>query len=366
MAGTKREIGKNKYRLEYMFQGERYSQNVTATSPTDASKKLALFVAEIEKGNYARQSSITFVEFSQLWLDKYAKPNLSDTTVRDYKGRLNKYILDEIGIRKLNTLKRIHIQELANKLVEEYNLSSKSAKNYIKLISSILSKAVEWEFVQNNVADKVSIPKNFEKEKKKVILYSYEEIKLFITALENLEDVELQMAIYSSMITGARRGEVLGLSFNDFNYERNTVCCSKNKIAISGGTKLKETKTGKSRLFYVPSAYIKKIQEYYLYKGSPSKNTLLFDMHPDTYSKNFKNFLSNNNLREINLKDLRALNESILVNNGIDVISASKRLGHLPSTATNYYLDQIPEEDKKSSKVIEKIFFSKKSLKKQA
>ena len=44
------------------------------------------------------------------------------------------------------------------------------------------------------------------------------------------------MAIYSSMITGARRGEVLGLSFNDFNYERNNVCCNKNKISISGGT----------------------------------------------------------------------------------------------------------------------------------
>lgn len=366
MAGTKRKIGDNKYRLEYMFQGERYSQNVTATSPTDAGKKLALFVAEIEKGNYTRQSSITFVEFSQLWLDKYAKPNLSDTTIRDYKNRLNKYILDEIGIKKLNTLKRIHIQELANKLVEEYNLSSKSAKNYIKLISSILSKAVAWDFIQINVADKVSIPKNFEKEKKKVILYSYEEIESFIKALENLEDIELQMAIYSSMITGARRGEVLGLSFSDFNYERNAVSCNKNKITVPGGTKLKETKTGKSRLFYVPSAYIKKIKEYYAYKGSPNKDTLLFNMHPDTYSEKFKEFLKNNNLREINLKDLRALNESILVNNGIDVVAAAKRLGHLPSTATNYYLDQIPEEDKKSSKVIEKVFFSEKSSKKQA
>lgn len=360
MAGSKRKIGENKYRLEYMFKGERYSQNVVATSPTDASRKLALFVSEIEKGNYARQSSITFVEFCQLWLDKYAKPNLSDTTIRDYKNRLNKYVLNEIGIKPLNTIKRIHVQEFANKLVEEYNLSSKTAKNYIKLISSILSKAVEWEFLQINVADKVSIPKNFEKNKKKVTLYSYEEVKTFLTALDQLENTELKMAIYTSMITGARRGEVLGLSFNDFNHERNTVNCNKNKIAVAGGTKLKETKTGKSRLFYVPSAYIKMIKDYYIYKCSPKENTLLFDMHPDTFSKEFKSFLKNNNLREIDLKDLRALNESILINNGIDVVAAAKRLGHLPSTATNYYLDQIPEEDKKSSEVINNIFFGSK------
>lgn len=358
MAGTKRKVGENKYRLEYMFQGERYSQNVTASSPTDASKKLALFIAEIEKGNYAKQSSITFVEFSQLWLDKYAKPNLSETTVRDYKSRLNKYILDEIGIKKLNALKRIHIQELANKLVKEYNLSSKSTKNYIKLISSILNKAVEWEFVQINVADKISIPKNFEKEKKKVVLYSYEELNIFLKALEKLENKELQIAIYTSIITGARRAEVLGLTFNDFNFQRRTIDFNKNKIAVTGGTKLKETKTDKSRLFYVPLAYINMIKEYYFYKGFPKKSSLLFDMHPDTYSEKFKEFLKNNNLREIKLKDLRALNESILVNNGTDVVLAAKRLGHLPSTATNYYLDQIPEEDKKSSDILSNIFFA--------
>lgn len=79
-------------------------------------------------------------------------------------------------------------------------------------------------------------------------------------------------------------------------------------------------------------------------------------MHPDTYSKKFKTFLRDNNLREINLKDLRALNESILVNQGIDIVAAAKRLGHLPSTATKYYLDEIPEEGKKASEILENLF----------
>ena len=61
-------------------------------------------------------------------------------------------------------------------------------------------------------------------------------------------------------------------------------------------------------------------------------------------------------LENINLKDLRALNESILVNKGLDVVSVAKRLGHLPSTATNCYLDQIPEEDKKASEILENLF----------
>lgn len=356
MAGTKRKTGKNKWRLEYMLDGERYSQYINATSPTDADRQLALFITEVEKGTYSKQNNISFVEFAQLFIDKYATDNLSPTTLNDYKNRLNKYILEDFGRMKLTSIKRLHIQEFANKLVKEYNLSSKTAKNYIKLISSILNKAVEWDYLQINVADKVSIPKNLEKPKKKVILYSYDEVRLFIDALEKLEDKELQIAIYTSFYTGARRGEVLGLTFKDINFERKTIDFNKNKVTTKGGTTLKDIKNEKARLFYIPDSYIDKVKDYYNYLGKPKQNTNLFNMHPDTYSENFKQFLSDNNLRRINLKDLRALNESILVNQGLDVVSVAKRLGHLPSTATNYYLDQIPEEDKKASEILQNLF----------
>ncbi|MGN1269392.1 MAG: tyrosine-type recombinase/integrase [Clostridia bacterium] len=356
MAGTMRKRSNGKYYLEYMCEGERYSQTVKAKNDIEASKLLALFVTEVEKGTYLKQSNITFVEFAQLFIDKYATDNLSPTTLNDYKNRLNKYILEDFGRMKLTSIKRLHVQEFANKLVKEYNLSSKTAKNYIKLISSILNKAVEWDYLQINVADKVSIPKNLEKPKKKVILYSYDEVRLFIDALEKLEDKELQIAIYTSFYTGARRGEVLGLTFKDINFERKTIDFNKNKVATKGGITLKDIKNEKARLFYVPDSYIDKVKDYYNYLGKPKQDTNLFNMHPDTYSENFKQFLSDNNLRRINLKDLRALNESILVNQGLDVVSVAKRLGHLPSTATNYYLDQIPEEDKKASEILQNLF----------
>ena len=47
---------------------------------------------------------------------------------------------------------------------------------------------------------------------------------------------------------------------------------------------------------------------------------------------------------------------AMYLDKGLDVVSVAKRLGHLPSTATNYYLDQIPEEDKKASEILENLF----------
>lgn len=356
MAGYKREVRPGTWRFEYQVDGEKFSQNVKAKNDKEADKKLALFVAEVEKGKYKSSSGITFTEFSQLFIDKYATDNLSPTTVRDYKNRLNKYILEEIGTMKLEKIKRLQIQEFANKLVKEYNLSSKTAKNDIKLISSILNKAIEWDYIDYNVADKVNIPKNLKKQKKKVILYSYDEIKKFLEKLEQLKDKELQIAIYTSFYTGARRGEVMALTFKDIDFKKNSIDFNKNKINVKGGTQEKDIKNGKNRLFYVPKIYIDKVKNYYRYLGKPKKETKLFNMHPDTFSNNFKKFLSDNNLRVVNLKDLRALNESILVNKGIDVVSASKRIGHLPSTGVNYYLDEIPEEDKKASEILQNLF----------
>lgn len=357
MAGTKRKTGQDRWRLEYMFEGERYSQYVSASSSSEADRKLALFVAEIEKGQYSRQSSVTFVEFAQTFLDEYAEGNLSPSTVTDYKSRLNRYVLKEFGLMKLNKIKRPHIQKFANKLVKEYNLSTKSANNYIKLMSSILNKAVQWDYLQNNVADKVDAPNNFEKSKKEVVLYSYDETRLFLQALEECEDEELKMAIYSSFVTGGRRGEILAINTSNINFEKSYIEIKDAKVKAKGGVIIKDTKNKKPRRVYVPKTYMNLLKDYVVdFLGNPSTDTDLFTMHPDTYTKKFKKFLTDNKLREIDLKDLRALNESILVNRGIDIVSAAKRLGHLPSTATNYYLDEIPEEDKKASKILEDLF----------
>lgn len=356
MAGYKREVRPGVWRLEYQIEREKFSKNIKAKNEKEADKLLSLFVAEVEKGSYKKDNCMTFIELAQLFFDKYANDNLSPTTVTGYKNRINKYIANEIGLIRINKLKRLQIQELANKLVKEYNLSSKTVKNDIALISSILNKGIEWDYLDYNVADKISIPKNYEKKKRKVVLYSYTEIKDFLEKLEQLKDNELQIAIYTSFYTGARRGEVMALTFKDFNFTKNSIDFNKNKVTMKGGTKEKDIKNGKNRLFYVPKFYIDKVEQYYIQMGKPKKGTKLFDMHPDTFSKKFKDFLNQNNLRDINLKDLRALNESILVNKGLDVVSVAKRLGHLPSTAVNYYLDQIPEEDKKASEILANLF----------
>ena len=351
MAGTFRKRGKNSYYLEYMCNGERYSQSVKANSPSDAKTKLALFVAEVEKGVYI-SSNITFTELAQMFLDKYAKNNLSDTTIINYKYQLNKHILPEIGHYKINVLKKLHIQDLANKECEEYNLASKTIKNDIKLISAILEKGIEWELLQTNVAHKVAIPNNKNKPKKEQEIYNNEEIKLLFKALED-EREPFKTMVYISFYTGARRGEVLALRWKDINFENNIIKIQQNKIKTVNGTAFKDTKNKRSREFVVPEVLMKKLKNFY---NNQDKEELLFNIYPSTYSRNWSNFVKENNLKYITLHDLRHTNGSLLASKGVDIVTIAKRLGHLPATASAYYLHAVSEEDKKASQKLDELF----------
>ena len=350
MAGTMRKRG-NSYYFEYMYEGERYSQTVKANSPSEASRKLALFVTEVEKGNYNNRANITFVEMSQMFLDKYAKNNLSEATIVNYKYQLNKYILDEIGRYKLNKITRLHIQDFANKLYEEYNLSSKTIKNYINLISSILERAIEWNYINENVASHINIPKNYNKPKKEQQIYNNEEVKLLFEALEE-EPEPFKTMVYVSFYTGARRGEVLALRWRDIDFKNKIISVTQNKIRKTNGTMIKETKNKRSRSFVAPKVLMNKLKEIY---NNQLPDELIFNYYPSTYTRMWQEFVGRHNLKYITLHDLRHTNGSLLASKGVDIVTIAQRLGHLPATASAYYLHAVSEEDKKASEKLDNL-----------
>ena len=82
MAGTYTKRG-NKYRLQYMKDGQRYSTTVDAKTDKEAKTKLAEFVTEVEKGLFYN-TNYTFFEFAQIWINEVQKPNSSPVTVNKY------------------------------------------------------------------------------------------------------------------------------------------------------------------------------------------------------------------------------------------------------------------------------------------
>lgn len=123
--------------------------------------------------------------------------------------------------------------------------------------------------------------------------------------------------------SGARAGEICALTPKDINFKNNTININKTR---TGSETTNSPKTKSSiRKIKMPKSIMLELKEYLdKYTVLP---TFIFSTY-NTYKDDFKRFINKNNLKKINLHDLRHSHASFLIKNGIDIASISKRLGH--------------------------------------
>ena len=159
MAGYLRNLGGNRYRLEYMLDGQKYSKNIKASGSRQADKLLIQFVSEIDNGTYQGSVNTIFADFAQVFINEYARQNCQPVTVEGYLKMLNGRILDEIGIYKLSKISPIILNKFYNRLVNSskeitnengeketvYCLGQESLNKYYNLINGIFKYAVNMK-----------------------------------------------------------------------------------------------------------------------------------------------------------------------------------------------------------------------------
>ncbi len=97
----------------------------------EAERQALLFEEQCSRGEYL-DSNIKFADFSQIWLDKYAKKQLKRTTVSEYTRQL-KDINRIIGHIRLNKIQPTHIIDFNTKLEDQARYSRAKYKPMIDL-----------------------------------------------------------------------------------------------------------------------------------------------------------------------------------------------------------------------------------------
>jgi len=123
--------GENSYRLTactgYNSQGKKIRKHKSVTleaelTPKQAEKELqrlsTLFEEEISKGTYLDASRITFAEFCEQWMTKYAEQELEPKTVARYKELLTLRIIPALGHIKLQKLQPTNLIDFYSNLKE--------------------------------------------------------------------------------------------------------------------------------------------------------------------------------------------------------------------------------------------------------
>ena len=180
------------------------------------------------------------------------------------------------------------------------------------------------------------------------------------------ETLEWQILVYLLIITGCRRGKILGLRWNMVDFENGQI---KIKTQILQSRKLgvyeeDSTKTVSSeRYIKLPTEtmdllckYLKWYDDLRMINGYRWQGTgFLFVTddgrlrRSDVVTDWLRKFSERHGLPHINPHAFRHTMASLLIHNGKDIVAVSKRLGHSKvSTTTDIYSHIIKEADAES------------------
>ena len=253
-------------------------------------------------------------------------------------------------------------------------LSAKTVVEHHRLISTVLEQAVKEGLVPYNVASRAELPKVVQKE---VTYFQPEEIYAIRDALEN-EPIMWKTLVHLLLVSGARRGEVLGLRWNAVDFASNRIhICNNVQYTPDVGVYEDTPKTASSdRYITLPMETMQLLREYHAYQIAENDRagivstpqSLLFTqavrspLHPDSVNDWLTKFSKRHDLPHINPHAFRHSMASLLYFNGVDCVSISKRLGHAKvSTTENIYAHIIKEADQKNADIIADIFLRKQA-----
>lgn len=375
--GYIKQVGEDKYQLTVTLGTDingvkrRKYKTVTAKSYEAAEAKMEDFEAKCLDSQTVGSTNLSFKDLVEMWRTDYASLYLKRSTVASYDRMLARHISD-FNKMKLQSIKHRDIQRWINKLSRE-GLSSKSVKNYYALIHGIFKLAVQWEYLDKNPADGITLPRSDAKESQ---WYNETQVTALMEALNKLDikEQKYKVGILLALFGGLRKGEICGLDVGDVDFEAGRVNIRQSRmVEVKNGVYTDTPKSARSiRTVSLPHSVMLEISRLIEYQEKERiemqdvwqdsnallKNEIGAPLYPQVLYRWFKRFLKHNHLPDITLHSLRHTHVSMLIGSGETIDEVSTRVGHAQKTTTlNIYAHMFKQsDDVLASKLDEKYF----------
>ena len=231
-----------------------------------------------------------------------------------------------------------------------------------------MDKAVLAEVIPRSPCVSIMMPKG---QKKAAIIYDEKQIKQLIDAAK---DTEMERVIDMELCLGLRRGELLGLWWQDIDWEKKQIHIVRNRVVVNGKSVVKEPKTANSvRTIDMPVQLMQKLRKHrlnckanQLRLGSAYEVNDYIIVHPDgkpIYPEYLSQMLTKlqkkANLPQCRFHDLRHLCATIMLLQGVNVKVAQERLGHKDiATTMNIYSHVLPSSAREAAEKIGSLVFA--------
>ncbi|RUS47669.1 tyrosine recombinase XerC [Cohnella sp. AR92] len=345
------------------------------------------FREEVESGEYIKPEKMTFGAFIEEWRQKYAVKHLAFKSLAAYDAQLKTRLIPEFGGMKLEDIKPLNIVNYLDKLEREKKvkgtggLSSSTIDMNRRILMNIFNRAVEWRIIKNSPVVTIKKPKVSHQE---FHPFDEHEVHRMLRAAQS-EPYHWRMMITIALMTGMRRGELLGLEWKHIDWKNGIIEVSQTLVHASKGEiiiKEPKTKNGKRKLA-LSASVLEELREYYAYRAKErdklgdawnGKDKLgrewnfVFSnadgtpFHHHSPNQWFRLFLEGNGLRRIRFHDLRHTSATLLISQGVHAKIISERLGHGNITTTmNIYGHALRSADQSAADKLEALIFNPKT-----
>lgn len=347
----------------------------TEVFPTMKAAEAAhnLKLAEIERGGAIDATKMTTGEYLVYWLDTYVAHNVKATTLTGYRVCVKHRIVPALGSTPLVKLTVAQLQGFYMGLLTAKRadgrpgtLSPRTVRLTHTVLREALQHAVEWGMIVRNVADATKPPRAV---RPQVQVWDSDEVGQFLQAAATEEHNPLWLV---AVMTGMRRGELLGLRWQDVDltagvlHVRHTLTVAKGIRALTPP----KTKSGR-RTIPLPPSCLAALKAHRKVQAAARLAALEWAdrdavftasnggwLDPGNLSRAYDRLVVAAKVKRIRFHDLRHTSATLLLKQGVNPKVVSERLGHATISITlDTYSHVLPSMQREAADALETALF---------
>lgn len=323
---------------------------------------------EIASGISIKNDNLTFQDVYDQWFSNHSK-TIKLSTKKAIESKFNKHILPRFGKLKIKEITRSYCQKVINEIAEMIK-----SVNDIKIqANQVFKYALKMEIIVKNPLEHVTIPRqrnemiNEEKEKNERNYWQKDEIRKFLAITKEEIAFRDHVLFHLLLYTGARKGEVLALSWDDIDFETGSIRFNKTLFFYKGEFLFQTSKTKESKrlislddktLSLLNKWRIRQNEAYLASETVLNNYNLVFDrddgspMRLAYLNEKLASLIKRHGFHEITIHGLRHTHASLLFEAGASIKEVQERLGHsdiqmtmnIYTHVTDYLKEQTAEK----------------------
>ncbi|HST06368.1 MAG TPA: site-specific integrase [Chloroflexia bacterium] len=321
--------------------GKRRQKRITGRTKHEVDAQVIQVKASIASGGFAEADAahITVGGYLARWLEASAS-TVRPGSQRRYEDVVRLHLTPIIGRIGLAKLTPLDVQRLYQDRLARGQLSPATVNSVHVVLHKALKQAMRWGLLTRNVTEAVDPPR---RTMPVYATWTQPQVAQFLKAADAHEHALLWRL---ALLTGMRRGEILGLRWDDVDTARGQIAVRQTRVrGADGHYEFGEPKTQKSkRSIAIPPTLADALRKLHITQheerlalglgedynpaGLVFTNGVGQPLHPNSLAYQFGKLIRIADVPVIRFHDLRHTSATLMLANGEHPKIVQERLGH--------------------------------------